>query len=150
MYPLTSVENSFPAMALISLEINNILTSCDTGYIEIRCAVNDNLMAEIFSISLIRYEEIVALVSSDGELKVTELTNRSGVSVQSLISNNSLSYLNIKIKGSVVEPTKDEGPYKCIVNGLDAKVGYISKNSSLKMLNITGISKITFCQCKSF
>ena len=143
MYPLTSVENSFPAMALISLEINNTLTSCDTGYVEIRCAVNDNLMAEIFSILLIRYEEIVAIVSVDGQLKVTELTKRSGVSVQSLISNNSLSYLIIKIKGSVVEPTKDEGPYKCIVNGLDAKGGFISKSTSLEMLeNITGISKI--------
>ena len=131
-------------MALISLEFNNTLTSCDTGYIEIRCAVNDNLMAEIFSISLIRYEEIVALVSGDGELKVKELTNRSGVSVQSLISNNSLSYLSIKIKGSVVEPTKDKGPYKCIVNGLDANGGLISANTSPKMLNITGNLKITF------
>lgn len=150
MYPLTSVENSFPAMALISLEINNRLTSCDTGYIEIRCDVDDNLMAEIFSISLIRYEKSVALVSSNGELKVTELTNRPGVSIQSLISNNSLSYLRIKIKGSVVEPTKDEGPYKCIVNGLDANWGLISENTSPKMLNITGNLKITFCQRKSF
>ena len=117
---------------------------------EIRCAVNDYLMAKIFSILLIRYEEIVALVSSDGELKVTELTNRSGVSVQSLISNNSLSYLSIKIKGSVVEPTKDKGPYKCIVYGLDANGGLISENTSPKMLNITGNLKITFCQRKSF
>ena len=137
-------------MTPISVEMNNTLTNCDTGYVEIRCAVDDKLIAEIFSISLIRHEEIVALVSSDGELKVTELTNRSGVSVQSLISNNSLSYLSIKIKGSVVEPTKDEGPYKCIVNGLDASQGFISKSTSLEMLNITGISKITLCQRKSF
>ena len=91
-------------MTPISLEMNNTLTNCDTGYVEIRCAVDDNLKAEIFSISLIRHGEIAALVSSGGKLKVSELTNRSGVSVQSLISNISLSYLSIKIKGSVVDP----------------------------------------------
>ena len=137
-------------MTPISLEMNNTLTNCDTGCVEIRCAVDDKLVAEIFSISLIRHEEIAAIVSGGGELKFTELTNRSGVSVQSLFSNNSLSYLNIKMKGSVVDPTKDEGPYKCIVNGLDANGGYFSKSTSLETLNITGISKITLCQRKSF
>ena len=78
-------------MTPISLEMNNTLTNCDTGYVEIRCAVDDNLMAEILSISLIRHEKIISSFSHGGELKDTELYNRSGVSVQSLISNISLS-----------------------------------------------------------
>ena len=127
-------------MTPISLEMYNTLTNCNTGYVEIRCVVDGNLIANLFSIMLKRQEETV--VSYDDVLKedtkVTGFTNRSGVSVHLLISNFSLSYLSIKIKGSVVEPTKDEGPYKCLVEGLDANGGLITKYTSLKMLNITG------------
>ena len=137
-------------MTSISLKMYNTVTNCDTGYIEIRCMVHRDLLPVIYKIKLIRHAEIVALVSFDGEskedTKVTDLTNRSGVSVQSLVSNISLSYLSFKIKGSEVEPTKDEGPYKCLVEGLDAKGGFIEENTSPKMLNITGNLKITLCQ----
>ena len=60
-------------MTPISLEMNNTLTNCDTGYVEIRCAVDDNLMAEILSISLIRHEKIASIVLRGGELKDTEI-----------------------------------------------------------------------------
>ena len=103
---------------------------------------------------LLKMYKIVACVSYDDEskedTKVTDLTNRSGVSVQSLVSNISLSYLSIKINGSEVNSTQDEGPYKCLVEGLDANGGLIEENTSPKMLNITGNLKITLCKRKSF
>ena len=141
-------------MTPITLEMYNTVTICDTGYIEIRCNVHRDLLPVIYKIELIRHAEIVALVSFDGkskeDTKGTQFTNRSGVSVQSLVSNISLSYLSIKIKGSEVDSTKDEGPYKCLVEGEDANGGLIEENTSSKMLNITGNLKITLCQRKSF
>ena len=125
-------------MTPISLEMYSKLTNCGTGYVEIRCVVDGNLIANLFSIALMRQEKsVVSYDDESKETKVTELTNRSGVSVQS-ISNISISYLSMKINGSVVEPTKDEGPYKCIVDGLDANGRLIAKNTSLKMMNSTG------------
>lgn len=141
-------------MTPITLEMYNTVTNCDTGYIEIRCNVHRDLLPVIYKIKLIRHAEIVALVSYDGkskeDTKFTQSTNRSGVSVQSLVSNISLSYLSFKINCSEVDSTKDKGPYKCLVEGLDANGGITEANTSPKMLNITGNLKITLCQRKRF
>ena len=108
-------------MSLISLEINNTLTDCDKGYIAVRCAVNRNQLEKNIKISLIRSKEIVAFGLDDGVVYSTELTNRSGVTVKSSISNVSLSYLSIRIMSSEVKPTIDEGWYQCVVDGYDGK-----------------------------
>ena len=129
-------------MAPISLEINNTLADCNKGYIDVSCAVDSNQTGEIFKISLLRSKEIVASVLNGGLLYGTELTNRSGVTVKSSISNVSLSYLSISIMSSVVKPTIDQGSYQCVLESVDRNNGLISENTSPEMLNITGNTKI--------
>ena len=132
-------------MAMISLDINNTLADCDKGHIEIRCAVDCNQIDNILKVFLKRSDEVVASVLDDGKFCNTDLTNQSGVTVNSLISNVSLSYLNIRKISSSVEPTKDEGPYQCFLEGWNADTGWIAENTSLKMLNIKGNMKYTLC-----
>ena len=103
-------------MKSISLEISNTIEDCDKGYIEIRCVVNGQSITEVF-ILLTRLDERVAYVSEDVVLVDTELANRSGVVVSSLIRDVGTSYLSIRIMGSVVKPQKDKGPYQCLLYG---------------------------------
>ena len=131
-------------MALISLEIKNTLTDCDRGYLDVRCTVDGYLTGKDFKISLVRSKEIVASALDDGVLYSTELTNRSGVTVKSSISNFSLSYLSIRIMRSVIKPAIDEGWYQCVVDGLGKK-GFFAEKTSLEMLNITGNIKLKPC-----
>ena len=126
----------------ISLEITNALHDCDNGYIEIRCVVNGGLLAEIREISLRALERNVAYFRSDGELGYKGGANRSGVLVSSLIRDAGLSFLSIRIMGSMVKPQKDKGPYQCVLNSLDANYGFITEKSRLEMLNITGNTKV--------
>lgn len=131
-------------MESISLEINNTLTNCNDGEIDISCAVNIELMSAIVSIKLKRNDKHVASVSDKGVLKSEELDNRSGVAVYATISKVGLPYLRITIMGSVVNPPKDTGTYQCFLIGFDRDNGIIDMNSTLEMLNITGNTKITF------
>ena len=128
-------------MALISLDIKNTLADCDKGYIEIRCAVNSSQIYEINKLFLKRSDKVVASISDTH----TDEINRSGVTVNSSISNVGLSYLSIRIISPNVEPTKDEGPYQCFLEVWNDDTGFITENSSLKMLNITGNVKYTSC-----
>ena len=143
-------------MASISLELSNTLTDCDTGYIEIRCIIDSALVKEIISVSLKRYDvevafdlnesKLLATLSKDNNVLVdTEIANRSGVAVNSSISDDGLSYLSIRIIGSVVKPLMDKGPYQCFLMGFNTKYGLIIEDSALEMLNITGNIKITLC-----
>ena len=132
-------------MTLISLEINKSFTDCDEGYSEIRCAVDGNLVVKISSILLIRSKEVVAALSGDNVLKDTNFTNRTGVTVKYLISNTTVSYLSIRIMSSVVNHTKDEGFYYCLLQGRTADNGFFRDTTSKKMLNITGNIEITLC-----
>lgn len=138
-------NNSISAIASmsISLEITNTLQDCDNGYIEIRCVVKTDLVAEIVRLFLQRLDENVVIVKNGGVLKKTELFNRSGVSVKSLIRDVGLSYLSIRIRSSVVNPKKDKGPYQCVSAGIDRFGGYIMERSTLEMLNITGTCNTT-------
>ena len=126
----------------ISLEITNTLNDCDNGYIEIRCVVKGGLLAEIRAISLTALQRDVAYVRSDGVLWCKDLANRSGVLVSSLIRDVGLSFLSIRIMGSMVKPKKDKGPYQCVLNILDANYGFITEKSRLEMLNITGNTQV--------
>ena len=101
--------------ASVSFEITNTLKDCDKGFIEIRCVVNGELVAKIIRISLLTLHENVAYVSNDIALVDTELATRSGVLVSSLIRDVGLSYLSIRIMGSVVKALKGEGAYECSV-----------------------------------
>ena len=123
---------------MISLEMNNTLTDCDQGYIDVRCTVDGYRTGKDFKISLLRSKITVASALDDGVFRGAELTNRPGVTVNSSISNVSLSYLSIRIMSSEVKPTIDEGWYQCVVDYYDGKKGFISEKTSLKMLNITG------------
>ena len=69
-------------MALKLLEINNTLTDCDKGYIDVCCAFNSYQLEKNIKISLIRSKEIVAFGLDDGVVYGTELTNRSEVTVK--------------------------------------------------------------------
>ena len=123
---------------LISLDTTNTIKDCDNGYIEIRCVVKGDLVAEISRISLKRLDEDI-LIFEDGELlENTELSNRSGVSVKSLNRDVGLSYLSIRIRSSEVNPKKDKGPYRCVSEGIDGNGGFFMERSTLEMLNITG------------
>ena len=97
----------------ILLEITNTLQDCDNGYIDIRCVFKGNLEAEIIRITLTRHDEEFVFVGRDGVWENTELSNRSGVTVYSLIRDVGLSYLSIRIRSSMVNPQKDKGPYQC-------------------------------------
>ena len=105
----------------ISLEITNTLDDCDNGYIEIRCVANGGLLhvAELRVISLRTLERDVAYFRSDGVSGRKELAKRSGVLVSSLIRDAGLSFLSIRVKGSMVIPQKDKGPYQCVFNSFD-------------------------------
>lgn len=131
-------------MESISLEITSTLIDCNNRDIEINCTVNVELESTIFIISLKKYDEEVAFISSEGVWKSKELANRSGVAVYAMISNVSLPYLRIRIMGSVVNSLMDTGPYQCFSNGLDRNNGYFEVNSTVEMLNITGNTEITF------
>ena len=139
-------------MTLISLEFNYTRTDCKEGRIEIHCTVDSKLLSEIDSITLKRFDEDDALewedlaVVSKGVVHVFENTNRSGVDVGGLISNASLSYLTISITSAVFNPLKDKGPYICSYVGFGKNGGFITENSTPKMLNIKGnsINRITF------
>ena len=126
----------------ISLEITNTLKDCDNGYIEIRCVVKDDLVAEI-SIFLIRLDEEIVYVGRGGVWENTELSNRSGVAVKSLIRDVGFSYLSIRIISAVVNPQKDEGPYQCVSVGSDRNGGIFIEKSKWEMLNITGTCNTT-------
>ena len=128
--------------ASVSFEITNTLKDCDKGFIEIRCVVNGELVAKIIRISLLTLHENVAYVSNDIALVDTELATRSEVLVSSLIRDVGLSYLSIRIMGSVVKPLKDKGPYECILSGIHRQVGLFIERVTLEMLNITGNTKI--------
>ena len=134
---------------LISLEMNNTLTDCDKGYIEIRCVVNSEFVSEIASISKHWIEtndskkgKTLAEVSKGFLIRDLELSNRPGVINNSFIKNVNLSYLSIKIMGSVVNSLKDEWPYQCMLRGFDTNGGFIREKSMPRMLNITGNSNI--------
>ena len=124
-------------MKSISLEISNTIRDCDKGYMEISCIVDGQSIKEVF-ILLKRLDERVAYVSEDVVLVDTELANRSGVVVSSLIRDVGTSYLSIRIMGSVVKPLKYKGPYQCLLEGIDRKFGLIVERSTLELLNITG------------
>ena len=130
-------------MGSISLEINNTLTDCDNGYIEIRCDVDGELLSEIYGISLKRYDGDVATLSKDGVIEGKVLANRSGVTVNSLFNNGGLSYLSIKIVSSAVNALN--GPYQCLLFGSGRNNDLTNESTKLKMLNITGNTKITLC-----
>ena len=137
-------------MTLISLEFNYTRTDCQKGKIEIHCIVDSKLLSETNSITLKRFDEDAALeelaIVSKGVVHVFENTNRSGVDVDGLISNASLSYLTISIMRAVFNPVKDKGPYMCSCVGFGKNGGLIIENSTPEMLNITGnsINPITF------
>mgnify|MGYP003685379453 CR=1 FL=1 len=131
-------------MESISLEINNTLTDCNNGDIDISCAVNIELMSTIVCISLKRNDEVVASVSDSGVWKSKELANRSGVDVKAIGSKVVLPYLRISIMGSVVNSLKDTGKYQCFSIGRFGNQGTFEVNSTLEMLNITGNTEITF------
>ena len=132
------LKSSISVMKPISLEITNTIKDCDKGYIEIRCVVDGQSITEVFEILLTRPGDLIAYVSVDVVLKDTELVNRSGVVVSSLIRDVGTSYLSIRIMGSVVKPLKDKGPYQCLLRGFDSKNGLTTQISTLEMLNITG------------
>nr|XP_022296465.1 uncharacterized protein LOC111106195 [Crassostrea virginica] len=136
------------AMASISLKLNNTLTDCENGYIEIRCIIDSTLVKEIISVSLRRFDgedvsvlndsKVLARLSKGNNVFVdTEIANRSGVGVISSISDSGLSNLSIRIMGSVVKPMKDSGLYQCCLMGFTTKYALIIENSTLEMLNIT-------------
>ena len=136
----------------ISLETTNAIANCDNGYIEIRCVVNSELVAEIIEIWLKRRDVNILSVSKDvafegnvldyvSTLEDTEIANRSGVVVSSLIRDVGVSYLSIRIMGSMLKPQKDKGPYQCELLGFDTNYGFIREDSRMDMLNITGNTK---------
>ena len=137
-------------MKSISLEISNTIKDCDKGYTRIRCVVDGQFIRKVISIWLTRPDERVAYVSRDVVLEDTELANRSGVVVSSLIRDVGTSYLSIRIMGSVVKPLKDKGPYQCRLLGLDLNNGIIEEISTLGMLNITGKFWFTLCVFNMF
>lgn len=120
----------------------NTVKDCDNGYIKIWCVVNSEMVAEIISISLKRFDKNVAFVWFDGDLEDTEFSNRTGVDVSSLIRDVGVSYLSIRIMSSAIKPLKDKGPYRCFLQGFDTNGGFIRVHSTLEMLNITGNTKI--------
>ena len=133
----------------ISLETTNVITctNCANGYIEIHCVVNGEQVAEIIEIELIRLDVSILSVSKTlalerndyvSNFEDTELANRSGVVVSSLIRYGDVSYLSIRIMGSVVKPQKDKGPYQCVLRGFDTNYGFIREDPRREMLNITG------------
>lgn len=136
----------------ISLEINNTVADCDKGYIELCCAVNGELLSKIYTIQLKRFDgdDAFVVIEYDGlvenpknvALVDTELANRSGVAVNSLINDTGLSYISIRIKSSVVNDQKDNGPYQCFLLGVDKENAATRNNSTLEMLNITEHSNI--------
>ena len=136
----------------ISLGISNTVTDCDKGYIELSCAVDRESILDIFSIQMKRFDgDDASVVMEIGTLNVeqehvvlvdTELASRTGVVVNSSISTAGVSYLSLRIMGSVVKPQKDKGPYQCFLFGLDTFCGSIKESSTLEMLNITGNSNI--------
>ena len=130
---------------MISLEMNNTLTDCDKGYLDVRCTVDGYQTGKIIKISLLRSKKTLASALDDGVFRGTELTNRPGVTVNSSIRNVSLSHLSIRIMSSVVKPTIDEGWYQCVVDYYVAINGFTSEKTSLKMLNITGNIKMKSC-----
>ena len=129
-------------MKLISLEITNTL-DCEIGYIEIRCVVKGELVGEIISISLKKLDENFVTVFEDYVWEGKELANRSGIGVSSFIRYPGTSYLSIRIRSSVVNAQKDEGPYQCVFNGFDRNNGFYIEKSRVKKLNITGTCNTT-------
>ena len=127
----------------ISLEITNTLKDCDNGYMVIRCVFKGDLVAEIIRFSLTKHDEEFVFVGRGGVWENTELSNRSGVAVKSLIRDVGFSYLSIRIRSSVVNPKKDKGPYQCVSEGLDRFGGYFKKGTTLEMLNIAGTLNFT-------
>ena len=138
-------------MTAISLKMNNTLTDCDKGYIELRCVVNGEFVTDISSISLNRKDandskedKLLAQVSKDSLFLDSEFFKRPGVNLTP-IKNVNLSYLSVKIMGSVVNSLKDKWPYQCNVRGFDTNGGFFTKKSMPRMLNITGNSNIVIC-----
>ena len=128
---------------LISLDTTNTIKNCENGYIEIRCVVKGDLLTKIIRISLKRLDEDIVIVEDLELLENTELSNRSGVSVKSFIRDVGLSYLSIRIRSSVVNSQKDEGPYQCVFVGFDRNNGFYIESSRVKKVNITGTCNTT-------
>nr|XP_022296512.1 uncharacterized protein LOC111106220 [Crassostrea virginica] len=129
----------FIEMGSISLEMNNTLTDCDNGYIEIRCDVDGELLSEIYGISLKRYDGDVATLSEDDVIKGKVLANRSGVTVNSLLSDGGLSYLSIRIVSPWVNVLKDKGPYQCLLFAIGRHIEDANEETKMEILNITDI-----------
>ncbi|XP_078322081.1 uncharacterized protein LOC111112324 [Crassostrea virginica] len=130
------------AVTSISMEFTNTLKEdCENGYIEFRCVVTRTWrwVEELLSISLFnkRFEKL-ASVSKDGVLKDTELANRSGVAINSSISDVG-KYLIIRIMASEIKPKKDKGLYCCGATINIAIQGLKTLITPWRMLNITEI-----------
>ena len=146
---------SFLKVTSISMEFTNTLKEdCENGYIEFRCVVTRTWrwVEELLSISLFnkRFEKL-ASVSKDGVLKDTELANRSGVAINSSISDVG-KYLIIRIMASEIKPKKDKGLYCCGATINIAIQGLKTLITPWRMLNITGNTEIIqyvylICSC---
>ena len=119
---------------------NTLKEDCENGYIEFRCVVTRTWrwVEELLSISLFnkRFEKL-ASVSKDGVLKDTELANRSGVAINSSISDVG-KYLIIRIMASEIKPKKDKGLYCCGATINISIQGLKTLITPWRMLNITG------------
>nr|XP_022305472.1 uncharacterized protein LOC111112324 [Crassostrea virginica] len=130
------------AVTSISMEFTNTLKEdCENGYIEFRCVVTMTWrwVEELLSISLLKNSiENRVSVSRDGVLKDTELAYRSGVAINSSISDVD-KYLIIRIMASEIKPKKDKGLYCCGATVNITNQGLKIFITPWRMLNITEI-----------
>ncbi|XP_052680022.1 uncharacterized protein LOC128160708 [Crassostrea angulata] len=118
------------------------LVKTDKSDIDIRCIVDGTSLKRILNIQLIRTNKRIVIINKNGVTwEDTALENTTGVKINASISNNTSSYLHLKIPKTVVRYPEDLGSYQCSVYALDLKNGLV--NSSSQTVNFTGLRETT-------
>lgn len=138
---LYKFKTSIAAQAYISVQVQNTLIDYGRTDIDISCKVNGTSLESIQVIQLKRNNtNIVSISNGSVSWQDTELETRSkkNASIQNILS----SYLQIKIMACDVDQPKDEGSYQCALGATGNDIPFISSDSNIVNLKITGIDLI--------
>ncbi|XP_052678448.1 uncharacterized protein LOC128159406 [Crassostrea angulata] len=128
------------AFGSISIKVEPLVVKIGKSDIDVRCIVDGTTLKRIFSMQLIRSNKVIVIIKKPEVTWVdTALGNTTGVKINASISNNTSSYLHLKISKTVVRYPEDMGSYQCSVYA-EGK-GFVTSFS--KTVNLTGLHETT-------
>uniref|UniRef100_A0A8W8LZY7 Ig-like domain-containing protein n=1 Tax=Magallana gigas TaxID=29159 RepID=A0A8W8LZY7_MAGGI len=133
------------AFGFISIKVESPVLKINKSDIDIRCIVDGTNLSKVISIQLNRSSIRVVAVRQNSVVWDAALENKTGVTVNASVSNDTSSlYLNLEISKTVVRYPEDFGSYQCSLLAVDSLGGVVSDHSLI--VNITGQYKHMYVQ----